>query len=154
METKKFRCRYCRKLCLARVKNQKYCSEPQCQKARKNAWRRGKFASDADYRLNQKSSTEAWLSSVGGAAAYHRKYRRRKKQDDKAETRTESTINGLASAVESRSQFTTGGLKETGRANRDAIIEESRLKSGRYVISPLGAKRDAYVATIEIISTC
>jgi hypothetical protein len=56
--------------------------------------------------------------------------------------------------AESRSLFATDGSRKTGRANRDAIIEESRLKSGRYVISPLGAKRDAYVATIEIISTC
>jgi hypothetical protein len=157
METKKFRCRHCRKVCLVRVKGQKYCSQSICQQARKNAWRREKYASDPEYRLTQKSSNDAWLSSVGGAAAYHRRYRRRKKQNNKAKARNGTgpkIARFSSSAAKERSLFATDGSVQAGGANRDAIIGESRLKPGRYVISPFGANRDVYQATIEIISTC
>ncbi|MCP4611455.1 MAG: hypothetical protein GY845_22305 [Planctomycetes bacterium] len=155
METKRFRCRHCHKLRLARVKNQKYCGEPACQRARKNAWRREKYACDPDYRINQKSSTEGWLLSIGGAAAYHREYRKRKKQHLKEATDHSQAETGCTQGlVEPRSLFATCESAEGGSANRDAIIEERLLKPGRYVISPLGTNRDAIVARIEVISIC
>jgi hypothetical protein len=77
MKIKRFKCRHCRRLFPKKVTDQKYCGASACQKARKNAWRREKYASDPDYRLNQKESTEAWLLSVGGSAEYYREYQKK-----------------------------------------------------------------------------
>lgn len=61
MKTKQFRCQHCRKICTARVANQKYCNKRECQQARKSSWGKEKYACDPDYRANQRVSTQAWL---------------------------------------------------------------------------------------------
>ncbi len=40
MQTERFRCCWCKKLKWKRTRDQRYCGERECQKARKNAWRR------------------------------------------------------------------------------------------------------------------
>ncbi len=75
MGAERFRCCWCKRLKWKRTRDQRYCGERECQKARKNAWRREKYATDADYRANQRDSTKAWLSVRGGSAAYWRAYR-------------------------------------------------------------------------------
>lgn len=127
METKRFRCKKCGKLKMVRRKGQRYCSDVRCQQARKNAWRRQKYAEDVDYRLNQRASTEAWLETVGGSAKYYREYRRKRKQ---------------------------GRIEKS--ANRDVRNGDSLLKTGRYLIFPVSGKtnanRDAMRVKIEVIS--
>jgi hypothetical protein len=58
----KKRCRHCR--CLftlsARNPDQKYCSHPDCQRARKREWQRQKIKDDAGYRGNQKDAQTRW----------------------------------------------------------------------------------------------
>ena len=88
MASHRFRCAACKRLTESRVKGQRYCGREKCQKARKNAWRRDRYAADADYRANQAQSTKAWLDSVGGAACYHRQYRKRRRQCSKPESQT------------------------------------------------------------------
>jgi phage FluMu protein Com len=133
-----FRCRHCWKLKALQVEGQRYCGEKACQQARKNEWRRTRYAEDPDYRLNQQASTETWLASQGGAAAYHREYRQRRK---------------------------TGGTPRVGRgdearkasvsvsANRDASPGDLPFKTGRYVIAPVNANRDAYLVEIRLVSS-
>jgi hypothetical protein len=41
-----------------RHKAQYYCLKPECQKARKAAWKRKKMREDPEYRLNQKISPD------------------------------------------------------------------------------------------------
>ena len=82
MKKKRFRCRCGRKMRPVRVKYKEYCGEPKCKQARKNAWNREKYASDPDYRANQKAGTETWLKSQGGSAVYFREYRRRRKREE------------------------------------------------------------------------
>jgi hypothetical protein len=45
-----------------RQKNQLYCSEKACQRARKAAWQREKMESDPVYRANQRQSQADWQS--------------------------------------------------------------------------------------------
>jgi hypothetical protein len=127
METMRFRCRHCGKLKLVVKKGQKYCSDVKCQQARKNAWRRQKYAEDLDYRLNQKQSTEMWLESVGGAAEYYREYRRKRKQGHRGAS-----------------------------ANSDARQTNSLIKTGSYYIFPVCgesyANSDAIRVKIEVIT--
>ncbi len=42
------------------VPDQAYCSEPDCQRARKRQWQRAKIQSDPDYRINQRAAQLAW----------------------------------------------------------------------------------------------
>ena len=72
MRAGQFKCRHCGRVGVEKRKGQKYCGSRECQASRKREWNRRKYASDPDYRLNQRESTEAWLSSQGGAAQYHR----------------------------------------------------------------------------------
>lgn len=39
-----------------RVKNQTYCSAPECQKERRKKWRQSKMLTDKDYRVNKSDS--------------------------------------------------------------------------------------------------
>jgi hypothetical protein len=55
-----------------RQKNQLYCNEKACQRARKAAWQREKMASDLAYRANQKQSQSDWQSRNAG---YWKRYR-------------------------------------------------------------------------------
>lgn len=68
------KCVHCGRYVVAnpRVKNQRYCSDRKCQKARKAKWQREKLASDPDYRANQEDARCRWRRSNRD---YWRKYR-------------------------------------------------------------------------------
>lgn len=59
---RKIRCAHCRCLFLPnpRVKSQRFCSNPTCQRARKTRWQRDKMATDPDYRANQQDCRRSW----------------------------------------------------------------------------------------------
>jgi hypothetical protein len=57
-----------------RHKNQCYCPKPECQKARKTAWKRYKMRSDPDYKFNQTLSNKKWAKANPG---YWKAYRQR-----------------------------------------------------------------------------
>ena len=134
----------------ARVADQQYCSKQQCQQARKNAWSKSKYIEDSDYRENQKASTQAWLVSQGGAAAYYREYRKRRKAEAKQASLKAASSEGDLCAVAAEK------TKSAQNANRDARNADRQIKSGRYVIFPVhaykGTNKDAIVAEIYLIS--
>ena len=153
MKTAKFKCRHCGRLHSQRVSGQKYCGEKGCQIARKRAWSRKKYESDPDYRKNQKESTESWLATVGGAAAYYREYRRRQKRRNKGQTIAVRKVRVRQvdeQAKESLFAWDERSLKES--ANRDAYFLSMPIKTGIYRISPVRANRDAIMAEIRVIS--
>ena len=131
-----FRCLCCKEIAKATVQNQRYCQKKECQKERKNAWRRTKYASDIDYRLNQRDSTRAWLLSIGGCAAYYKNYRARQKLKHKDGNVTLSAKIDVDLEV----------------ANSDASFQKNILKSGEYIIRPICANSDALLVKIGIIS--
>ena len=55
-----------------RQKNQRYCGEKTCQRARKADWQRKKMVGDPVYQANQKQSQADWLSRNGD---YWKRYR-------------------------------------------------------------------------------
>ena len=58
----RIRCAHCRRLFEPnpRVKNQRYCGDKPCQRARKNSWQKQKLTSDSDYRANQRECDRQW----------------------------------------------------------------------------------------------
>ncbi len=136
MNNARFRCRCCGELKPRQSAEQRYCGKAACQRARKKAWRRAKYASDPDYRLNQAQSTAAWLEKQGGAAAYYREYRRRRRQHDRQ------------SGAPAQPDPSPGPS-----ANRDASSDDSPVLSGRYRLVPLGgANRDAISVQLSVIA--
>lgn len=165
MDKKRFRCASCKKLKALRTENQRYCNDPTCQKERKNAWRREKYATDADYRANQKKSTQTYLQSVGGAAAYYKTYRQRKKE--KLTPKIISKINGKQTACAKSSPPLDSSTKDTldervhretpcWTANSDATFAKTPLIHGRYLLKPAGETRhansDAFLVEITVIT--
>lgn len=160
MKDKRFRCRHCKKLKPRRSENQRFCSDEQCQKARKNQWRRKKYESDPDYRANQQESTRAWLDAKGGSAVYHRQYRRQLKvKKSRAITEEVSHLSPVHRMNDAPIPITsTQGLHpsclpapQEDIANSDGITAKSPMISGRYRLVREGANSDAFYAKIEII---
>jgi len=56
------------------VKEQKYCSKPECQRERKRRWQRAKLADDPEYRENHRNSQKQWRERNPD---YWRKYRKK-----------------------------------------------------------------------------
>ena len=136
MVNARFRCRCCDELEFGRSADQTYCGKADCQRARKNAWRRAKYASDPDYRLNQAQSTATWLEKQGGAAAYYRKYRRRRHRQGGASGTSGNPDDSQAPS-----------------ANSDADQDNSLVIPGLYRLVPLGgANSDAVSVQISVIA--
>lgn len=62
MQPVTFRCVCCRRIRHRnpRVKNQRYCGDKRCQRARKSKWEREKLQADPDYRINKKECQARW----------------------------------------------------------------------------------------------
>ena len=61
-----------------RHKEQYYCGKPECQRARKAAWKRKKMREDPEYRLNHQASNKAWFEAHPGYWKRYRKKNRKK----------------------------------------------------------------------------
>ena len=58
-----------------RVKNQRYCSNRNCQRARKARWQAGKMAEDSDYKDNQARCQKEWQRHHPGYCRHYRALR-------------------------------------------------------------------------------
>lgn len=146
MEDHLFRCKHCRKTQRRRRRDQQYCGHQACQRARNNAWRRAKNASDPDYRANQRASSAAWIASQGGSAAYHRRYRRRRK-----EQRREGQARRNDEADRGTPQDSPPVTAPS--ANSNVKSPQSFVISGRYRLSPCGgANSNAVLVDLTVIT--
>jgi len=133
-----FQCAFCRKKTKSnpRSKNQKYCSNPICQKARKRKWQRIKMRNDPDYRRNQRESSAEWLKKNPD---YYKGYRAAN-PDYVARNRKAQIVRNLRIRM---------------IAKMDALTDEYVLKPGLYNIvkNPLSevAKMDTSLHEIFII---
>ena len=121
------------------VANQRYCSDPECQRVRKRNWQKEKLAKDPDYRANQAEAQQQWRSRNRG---YWREYRR------KHPAYTEA--NRIRQRERNRRRRTGSGI-----AKMDELKEKTVIRSGRYRLVPLGdwgiAKMDALIVEIGVI---
>ena len=121
------------------VANQRYCGDPECQKARKRKWQKGKLAGDPDYRANQAEAQRQWRSRNRG---YWREYRRRNPAYTEA--------NRIRQRERNRRRRAGSGI-----AKMDELKEKTVIRSGRYRLVPLGgggiAKMDALIVEIGVI---
>jgi hypothetical protein len=135
----------CRKLFVPcpQVKEQKYCSKPECQKERKRRWHRRKISEDGAYRQNRRDAQRRWRESHPG---YWKRYRQ----------------THPAYVDRNRQRQRERNLWRTSQsrliAKMDASLEEGRIIPGRYTLIPLEgefvAKTDAINVEIRVVPRC
>jgi hypothetical protein len=135
----KVRCAHCgcRFVPNPRIKNQRYCGKPQCQRARKTSWQRQKLVADPDYQANKRDSQKAWLSRN---LTYWQSWR----------TRHPGYVERNRMGQEDRRNRYKNRV-----AKMDALEPFSVIKTGSYYILPdsdeLVAKMDASAKKVRLI---
>lgn len=135
-------CVHCGKFFIPRNRRQNYCTEPDCQRARKAAWQRYKMKTDAEYRAQQKLSNEKWVKNTPG---YWSRYRQR--NADKAERN-----RILQHARNHRNRQTDQDPKIPLIAKMDARKTYDFDLFGQFYLVPVIAKMDVRKVNIYTIS--
>lgn len=137
----KIRCAHCRRLFRPdpRVKNQRFCGQKPCQRARKTLWQRQKMATDPDYKENQRACQREWQERH---PLYWRTYRARRPEYCQR--------NRLLQKGRDR--------KRGILAKMDALEPFSFVKPGTYYLMPEAAqglaKMDALAQKVLVIPAC
>lgn len=71
-----FICRHCGRRCRCnpRIKNQKYCSNHECQRARKRTWKKGQYKKNKSYKEKSQAAQKVWRKNYP-ADRYQSEYR-------------------------------------------------------------------------------
>lgn len=120
--------------------NQTYCSSSACQNVRKNRWRCLKIRDDIDYKSNQQAAQQRWQSKHLG---YWKNYRLNHPEYVKRNREAQRVRDGNVQS------------KESHLAKSDALLPETLIKQGVYVLAPAEdplAKSDAFLVKITLIS--
>jgi hypothetical protein len=134
----KIRCAHCRRLFRPdpRVKNQSYCGNKVCQRARKTLWQRKKMATDPDYQANQRDCQKRWYKQHPD---YWRNYR--------ADHPDYCKQNCLMQRDRDK------GRRFVNLAKMDASKQISSFKPNTYYLIHHLAKMDALTQKVLIIPT-
>lgn len=134
------RCEHCGELFVPRpnVACQRYCSKQECQRARRNQWRKRKLRTDPDYRGNQRDAQKRWRETHQGYwkayRASHPDYVERNRALQRERNRRERV-----SLI----------------AKRDESMERNPVRSGVYRLIPAAgrgiAKSDEYLVKLDIL---
>lgn len=143
MATGHRRCKHCGKRISIRPQNpnQKYCRQPECQKARKREWQRQKIKTDSDYRENQRDAARKWRAKNPD---YWRNYRNKHKEYTRRNREQQKRRN------QRRTSLTNSAI-----ANMDVSNSKNHINAGRYQLIPvtedLIANMDASIVEISVI---
>jgi len=123
-----------------RVKGQRYCNRPECQRLRKALWQRQKLATDPDYQANQRDCWKSWRQRHSD---YWQKYRQRH-PGVRQRNRLLQRIRNMK-----RSATRRGNMDVI--ANMDALTPCFSYKPGPYYLVPPIANMDAIPLKVFII---
>lgn len=118
-----------------RVKNQRYCSDRECQRARRREWQREKLLNDPDYKANQRDCQRKWHERHPG---YYRDYRERHPQSRER--------NRLLQRYRNSRRWTRQKI-----ATMDAFPPAPVLTPTLYYLLPVIAKMDLSAQKVIII---
>ena len=77
-----FICRHCGRRCRCnpRIKNQKYCSSKECQKARKRTWKKGQYKKNKSYKEKSQTAQKIWRQYQSDYRTAHPEYVKRNRE--------------------------------------------------------------------------
>jgi len=140
------KCKHCQQFFCPRPQNpdQQYCSERECQRARKRIWHKNKLLSDPEYHADQSAAQSCWCENNPD---YWRKYREKNPE----------YVTRNRERQRERNRRRRG--QDTGQmpiAKMDASMAERSITPGRYLLtmveSGLIAKMDALIVEINVVS--
>ncbi len=137
-------CLNCSTFILPRNKRQTFCSEPDCQKARKALWQKNKLATDPDYREGQRLAQKKWLLNNPD---YSKKYRERNPKKAKRNR----SLQRIRNLKKRQTGVVSEPSKNVGIAKMDVRKLSKYSLSGEYWLVPVIAKVDPvkiYIASI------
>jgi len=135
-------CLYCKRRFIPHpaVRDQRYCSAAECQKARKRTWQKEKLSGDSDYRANQTEAQRQWRIR-------NRDYWRGYRERNPVYTET----NRMNQRERNRRRGSGAGI-----AKMDELRGESVIRSGRYRLVPFCsggiAKMDELIVELGVIT--
>jgi len=140
-------CAYCGRSFLPSPRQkdrQEYCSQKECQRARKRRWTRQKLARDEAYRENQAEAARCWRRRNPG---YWREYRNRNPDYTAKNRESQKSRNQRRRAADR--------VDIAGIANMDAIGAGTGPFSGLYRLVPVQremiANMDAIIVEIRSV---
>jgi hypothetical protein len=126
---------------------QRYCSNKECQRARKSKWQKHKLATDPDYKANQRACQADWHRRHPG---YYREFRKEHPPYCRRNTFLQSLRNAKARVIAKMDEFKPAPLKDPGFfyilpliAKMDALKPTPFNVSKAFYILPLIAKEDS-----------
>ena len=134
------RCQHCGGyLVKYRNPNQHYCHKSDCQRQRKNLWRRNKLSTDSDYKSNQNAANRRWRQSH---KTYWQNYRT-KHPDYVMRNREKQRMRDQKN-------------KASHLVKSDASTSKNIITSGSYYLisatEPNLAKSDALIVKITLVT--
>jgi hypothetical protein len=130
------RCRHCHTLFLPnpRIKKQRYCNRPECQRARKALWQKQKMLQDPDYQTTHREAQKTWMEQHPGYwktyRAEHPAYLQKNRQNQQNRDRKRRLAR---------------------LAKMDALRPFSFIKPGSYFLAPDLAKMDSLAQKVFLI---
>jgi hypothetical protein len=118
-----------------RVKNQRYCSDKECQRARKRNWQQEKLLSDPDYKANQRDCQKEWHKHHPGYYKQYRKCHPRSCERNRLMQRYRNSLRRRRQKI----------------ATMDAFHPPPVLDPALYYLLPVIAKMDASTQKVLII---
>jgi len=130
------RCRHCHTIFLPnpRIKNQRYCNHPECQRARKALWQKQKIHQDPDYQADHRDAQRDWQKRNPG---YFKRYRSGHSSYEE--------INRLKQKTRDQKK------RLIHLAKMDALRPHPFVNPGSYFLLPDLAKMDTFAQKIFII---
>ena len=140
---KRRKCKHCGRsfVVTARHADQTYCSQKECQRARKSEWQRRKLASDKDYQLNQADCQASWAAQHPEYWKLYRAKHPEYVQRNREKQRERNRIH--------RGQPPVASMTSTV-ANMDANHQETLFISGYYKLIPVTDTPVANMAPILV----
>ncbi len=126
-------------------KDQNYCNKPDCQRARKAAWKRTKMINDPEFRNSQKLSNKKWAQNNPG---YWKEYRQKNPLKEER--------NRILQSLRNRRRIKKPAIKSEANekliAKVDALIPKKVHPFGQFWLVPVIAKVDAIKVNMFEIS--
>jgi|WetSurMetagenome_2_1015567.scaffolds.fasta_scaffold95493_2 hypothetical protein len=118
-----------------RVKNQGYCGEKACQRARKREWQKNKLAVDSDYRANQRDCQIEWHRRHPG---YYKKYRQEHPRYSQRNNLLQSCRNAKARVIAKMDALELAPFKDPAAFYLVPLIAKMDASAQKVILIPMG----------------
>lgn len=143
---------HCRRLFTPdpRVKNQHYCGEIDCQRARKCKWQKEKLAVDPDYKANQRDCQKEWHQRH---PHYYKKYRQDHPAYCQRNTLLQSYRNTKARMIAKMDEFKPAPIKDPSVFYMLPLIAKMDASAQKVLLIPMGYNSLKVIAKEDSIAS-